>query len=90
MKQEQNTHLTDHEIIDLIITENKGEMYSLLYKKYQLIVYKKCFAITKNKDVAEELTQDILCKVFEKLKEFKKQSAFSTWLFSIVYHECIN
>lgn len=90
MKSEQNNHLTDNEIIDLIIVHQQGEMFSLLYKKYQLIVYKKCFAITKNKDVAEELTQDILCKVFDKLKDFKKQSTFSTWLFSIVYHECIN
>lgn len=90
MKVEHHTPLTDHEIIDLIVLKGKVEMYSLLYKKYQLIVYKKCLAITKNRDVAEELTQDILCKVFDKLKEFKKQSTFSTWLFSIVYHECIN
>jgi RNA polymerase sigma-70 factor (ECF subfamily) len=90
MKNNTNNSYTDEQLVDLIINEGKTEMFSFLYKKYQLIVYKKCLAITKNVDVSEELAQDILCKVFDKLKEFKKQSAFSTWLFSIVYHESIN
>tara|TARA_R110001592_G_scaffold231794_1_gene488962 strand:- start:426 stop:989 length:564 start_codon:yes stop_codon:yes gene_type:complete len=90
MKNETINSYTDEQLIDFIVNEGKKEMFSFLYKKYQLIVYKKCLAITKNVDVSEELAQDILCKVFDKLKEFKKQSTFSTWLFSIVYHESIN
>jgi RNA polymerase sigma-70 factor, ECF subfamily len=90
MKSETKNTYTDEQLVDLIVLEGRSEFFSFLYKKYQLIVYKKCLAITKNIDVSEELTQDILCKVFDKLKEFKKQSTFSTWLFSIVYHECIN
>ena len=90
MKNEAINSYTDEQLVDLIVGEGKSEMFSFLYKKYQLIVYKKCLAITKSVDVSEELTQDILCKIYDKLKEFRKQSTFSTWLFSIVYHECIN
>lgn len=90
MKKDAIQLLSDDEIVDLIIKEDKSDFYSVLYKKYQLIVYKKCLSVTKNTDDSEELTQEILCKVFDRLKDFKKQSSFSTWLYSIVYHECIN
>jgi RNA polymerase sigma-70 factor (ECF subfamily) len=90
MKIEIKNTYTDEQLVDFIVLDGKSEFFSFLYKKYQLIVYKKCLAITKNVDVSEELTQDILCKVFDILKEFKKQSTFSTWLYSIIYHECIN
>ena len=74
MKIEIKNTYTDEQLVDFIVLDGKSEFFSFLYKKYQLIVYKKCLAITKNVDVSEELTQDILCKVFDILKEFKKQS----------------
>lgn len=85
-----NNQLSDEQLIDIIVKENRADLFSELYKKYQLVVFKKCLNITKNRDEAQELTQDILCKVFDKLHTFKNQSTFVTWLFAIVYHECIN
>jgi len=44
----------------------------------------------KNRNLAEELAEEIFSKVFEKLSSFKQLSSFSSWLYSITYNHCID
>jgi RNA polymerase sigma-70 factor (ECF subfamily) len=53
-------------------------------------VLSKCYSFVKNKQVAQELTEDIFSKVFEKLSSFKQLSSFSSWLYSVTYNQCID
>jgi len=46
--------------------------------------------MVKNRSIAEELTEDIFSKVFEKLPSFKQKSSFSSWLYTITYNHCID
>jgi RNA polymerase sigma-70 factor (ECF subfamily) len=53
-------------------------------------VLDKCYSLLKDRNLAEEFTEDIFSKVFEKLNGFKNNSAFSSWLYSITYNHCID
>jgi len=45
--------------------------------------------MTKSREVAEDLRQDIMLKMIDKLHLYKGLSSYSTWLYSITYNHCI-
>ncbi len=87
---EKYLHLTDDEIIQKIRSENSSKYFEILYNRYFSKVLNKCYSFVKNKQIAEELTEDIFSKVFEKLPSFKQLSSFSSWLYSVTYNHCID
>ncbi|MBV6642585.1 MAG: sigma-70 family RNA polymerase sigma factor, partial [Cyclobacteriaceae bacterium] len=82
--------LADEEIIKELAKGNKKDLYDLLYKRYHRKVLDKCFSFVRNRRLAEELTEDIFSKTYEKLPLFKHQSRFSSWLYAITYNHCID
>ena len=82
--------LKDEEIILKIKNENSSKYFEVLYRRYQEKVLDKCFSFVKNRSVAEELTEDIFSKVFEKLPSVKQLSSFSSWLYTLTYNHCID
>ncbi len=82
--------VTDEEIIRLIIVEGQSSLYDVLYHRYHHKVFDKCSNLLGNRDLGEDFTQSILAKVFEKLPEFQFRSSFSSWVYSITYHQCID
>ena len=44
----------------------------------------------KNREEAEEVSQDTFIKAFRSLKKFKGDSKFSTWLYKIAYNNCMD
>ena len=59
--------------------------FAFLVEKYQRMVYTLVIRILKNTEEAEEISQDVFVKVFQKLESFKGDSKFSTWLYRIAY-----
>jgi RNA polymerase sigma factor (sigma-70 family) len=90
MQNRNNSSLTDNEVIALIVNEHQQEWYEVLYNRYHSKVLDKCYALLKNREQAEEFTEDIFSKVYEKLDTFSFRSAFSSWLYSITYNQCID
>ena len=82
--------LSDEDIVKKIRAGSETELYSLLFKRYYPKVLDKCYSLTHNKDLSEELTGDILSKTYEKLASYKGNSSFSSWLYSITYNHCID
>ncbi len=90
MKNEILDALNDSEIIDKIRSDGSSEYFEVLYKRYSRKVVDKCYTFVKNRQLAEELAEDIFSKAFEKLTSFRQLSSFSTWLYSITYNHCID
>ena len=51
-----------------------------IYRTYHRRVYSRCLRMTRNVSEAEDLTQDVFVQLFRKLKTFRGESSFSTWL----------
>ena len=83
-------NLTDHEIIHLLKEEGNLRHFSLIVEKYESQILSRCKSYVRDKDIAEDLCQEILIKVFLKIKSFKGESRFSTWLFAIVHNTCVD
>jgi RNA polymerase sigma-70 factor (ECF subfamily) len=58
-----------------------------LFEKHVSRMYAFCLRISSDKDLADELTQTVFIKAWEKMNTFKYESKFSTWLHSIAMNE---
>jgi len=83
-----STGPSDIEIISRVL---KGEQqaYAELVKRYQNYVFTLTLRFTKSREDAEEVSQDIFVKAYRSLADFRGESKFSTWLYTIVNTTCI-
>ena len=83
-----STGPSDSEIISLVL---KGDhnAYALLVERYKSYVFTLTLRFTKNREDAEEVSQDIFVKAYRSLADFKGTAKFSTWLYTIVNTTCI-
>lgn len=65
-------------------------VFSKLIEKYKDMAFNIAFQICRNKEDAEEVAQDSFVKVYKSLNDFKENSKFSTWLYTIVYRTAIS
>ncbi len=63
-----------------------------IYEQYFETVYKYLFCLTRNSDIAEELTQETFYRAVKKIHTFKGDCKISVWLCQIAknlwYDEC--
>lgn len=83
-------NLPDDQLIEKIRQGDINPAFEVIYHRYYPKVFDKCYSFVKKREIANELTIDILSKAYEKLNGFKQQSAFSSWLYSITYNHCID
>ncbi len=82
--------LSDNDLVKKIVKSNNTQLFAVLYDRYSGFVYNRCLLFVKIKEEAEDLTHDIFIKLFFKLRTFKGDSKFSSWLYSFVYNYCVN
>ena len=76
---------SDLEIIDVILVGNQSA-YAELVKRYQSYVFSLAMRFTRKREDAEEVAQDTFVKAYRSLSQYKKESKFSTWLYTITYN----
>lgn len=74
---------TDNEIITRVL-RGEHQLYADLVTRYQNFVFTLALRYTPVREDAEEIAQDVFVKVYKALKDFRGESKFSTWLYSIV------
>ncbi len=64
--------------------------FAFLVEQYKVMVYSLALKMMKNREEAEEVSQDTFIKAYKKLDKFKGESKFSTWLYKITYRNCLD
>jgi RNA polymerase sigma-70 factor (ECF subfamily) len=64
--------------------------FAYLIDAYKNMVFSLAYKMTKNREDAEEISQDTFIKAYKNLEKFKGDSKFSTWLYRIAYHACLD
>jgi RNA polymerase sigma factor (sigma-70 family) len=80
--------LEDDEYIRLT---RRGDLqaFGSLVQKHQNLVFTLAVRMLKNHEEAQEAAQDSFVKVYQCLSSFQGKSKFTTWLYRIVYNECL-
>ncbi len=58
-----------------------------LFETHVNRIYAVCLRYSQDPDMADELTQEVFIKAWEKLDTFKFESKFSSWLYSIATNQ---
>ncbi len=82
-------HQSDNFYIEKVRNKETAA-YSFLVDKHKNMVFSIALRILRNREDAEELSQDVFVKAFHSLDTFKGDSKFSTWLYRIVYNAAIS
>ena len=72
------------------ILHGKQEDYAILVNKYQRYVFSIVLRYVNQREIAEEISQDVFVKAYKNLSSFKGESKFSTWLYTIVHTTCLS
>jgi len=83
-----NTGTNDNEIISRVL-RGEQSLYADLVKRYQNFVFTITLRYTSSREDAEEIAQDVFVKAYRNLADFRGESRFSTWLYTIVTTTCI-
>lgn len=73
---------------DVLEIEDKEELIGEMMNKYGQEVLQLVYSYVNNKEVAEDLTQDIFVKCYKSLHTYKGKSKLRTWLWRIAINHC--
>ena len=68
------------------LRNGEHEAVSDLSAEYRSKVYQLAFRYLKNREDAEEVTQDVLLKVFQRIDAFRGDAALSSWIYRITFN----
>lgn len=77
-----STGLGDNEIISRVL-QGEQNAYAELVNRYQSYVFTLILRMVKTREDAEEIAQDVFVKAYRSLADFRGESKFSTWLYTI-------
>ena len=77
---------------DLLARLQSGDEQALaeLAETYSSKIYQLAFRYLRNKEDAEEVTQDVLFKVYRKVGEFRGDAALSSWIYRITFNAAMS
>src|SRR3989449_11708401 len=77
---------------DLLNRLQTGDERALteLSDAYRFKIYQLAFRYLRNKEDAEEVTQDVLYKVYRNIDTFRGDAALSSWIYRITFNAAMS
>ena len=77
---------------ELILEYQQGNTNAMemLFVRHKQYVFNYAFRILANRADAEDVTADVFVRLFDKKYEFRPDTKFTTWLFTVVRNACID
>jgi RNA polymerase sigma-70 factor (ECF subfamily) len=77
---------------DIIHKAAAGDIQAFeeIYKSASSFVYNVALRTARNREDAQEITQEVFLKVFKSLRDFRFQSSFKTWIYRITVNTALN
>lgn len=79
----------DNELIKSFLNGNQ-EAFNILANKYKQKIYWHTRRMLGNHLDADEVTQEVLIVMYDKLATFKFDSSLFTWIYSVTTRRCLN
>ncbi len=77
---------------DLVLQSQNGSAaaFEALVRNHQNMIHALTFRMTGSPADAEDLAQETFIRTYEQIHSFNGGAKFSTWLYSIAVHACLN
>lgn len=79
----------DQHYINLVM---KGDTnaFAVLVDRYKDMVFTLSLKMVKDREEAEEVSQDTFLKIYKSLNKFNGESKFSTWIYKVAFNTCLD
>ncbi|MBX2798595.1 MAG: sigma-70 family RNA polymerase sigma factor [Myxococcales bacterium] len=81
--------LSDAELVGRF-KEGDRDAYSEIVRRYQDRVFTLCLKWMGDREVAEEVAQDVFLALYKSLARFRGDAQLSTWIYRVVINHCKN
>jgi RNA polymerase sigma-70 factor (ECF subfamily) len=77
---------------DLVLQSQNGSVtaFEALIRNHQTMIHALTFRMSGSSADAEDLAQETFIRAYEQINHFNGGAKFSTWLYSIAVHACLN
>ena len=84
--------MEDERLVTSFLDDNDLTAFSLLVERYQQKVFRLVCSVLGpfSAAEAEDVTQEIFLKVFQKMKTYKGGASFRTWLYRLAYNTALD
>jgi len=66
------------------------DSFNIMVNKYQSNIIKFVYGMIKDKEAAEDITQEVFITIYNKLYMYNPQYKFSNWILQIARNKCID
>ncbi|MBK7357936.1 MAG: sigma-70 family RNA polymerase sigma factor [Saprospiraceae bacterium] len=87
----QVINLSDQALIDLYLQGDESA-FSELLKRHQQKIYTSIYLFVKDRELAEDLFQDVFIKIIDTLRKgsYNHEGKFGQWAIRIAYNMCVD
>jgi RNA polymerase sigma factor (sigma-70 family) len=64
--------------------------FAVLVDRYKDMVFTLSLKMLKDREEAEEISQDTFLKIYKSLSKFNGESKFSTWIYKVAFNTCLD
>ena len=75
--------LTDASLMELVRAERRDEAIALLLPAFRRKVFGLAYSFLRDREAAEDVTQEVFIKVWRALPGFDGRASMSTWIYTI-------
>ena len=72
------------------LKEKSEDEFEKFFKSYLNRIYTIVYRVVKNSATAEDLTSEVMMKVYNNIHKFKEKSQLSSWVYRIAYNHAIS
>lgn len=80
--------ISDNELIESVLAGNQDD-YAELVRRHHARVFTLCVSML-GASAADDAAQEVFLKAFDRLKDFRRDSQLSTWLYRVASNHCLD
>jgi RNA polymerase sigma-70 factor (ECF subfamily) len=72
------------------LKEKSEDEFEKFFRSYLNRIYTVVYRVVKNPATAEDLTSEVMMKVYNSINKFKEKSQLSSWVYRIAYNHAVS
>lgn len=88
MQEPDKNQAPDDILVRAFVDQGDNDALEILLRRHERQVYGLAYRVLGNKADAEDAMQEVFLNVFRKVRTFKHDSAFATWLHRLTVNAC--
>jgi RNA polymerase sigma-70 factor (ECF subfamily) len=72
------------------LKEKSEDEFEKFFKSYLNRIYTVVYRVVRNSATAEDLTSEVMMKVYNNIHKFREKSQLSSWVFRIAYNHAVS